>query len=198
MSRDRNKKKFGVWEFRFDAATVEQEIYVTTSGALQLSTTLSDGSVLTGTDVTQFRMDIHKCLQALHELVWSKKIVVAVKGTVPDPFGRDSRIHASLDLVWGIRYVAKGPKIDLWREHEDDKQSAPYHHIGAGGMGDDCVRVLPWSQHTEDFLTATTAAMKAMGERVEAFFSAADLENRIAAAPVTLLLEPAKPDPALS
>lgn len=189
MARHNNKKKFGVWEFRFDAARVEQEIYVTTSGALELSTTLSDGSVLTGTDVTQFRRDIHARLRALHELVWVKKIVVAVKGTKPDVLGRSDREHASLDLVWGIRYMAKGPKIDLWRERPDDKRSASWHHIGTGGMDDDCVRVLPWSQRTEDFLIAVTAAMKAMGERVEAFFADADLENRIAAAPTPALLE---------
>lgn len=162
----KNTKKFADWDFTVDDKKLTQQIRVATSGTLELSTTLSDGSVLTGTDVTQFRRDIHARLRALHELVWVKKIVVAVKGTKPDVLGRSNRERASLDLVWGIRYMAKGPKIDLWRERPDDKRSESWHHIDTGCTGDDCVRVLPWSQRTEDFLCSANKVCHTCGREL--------------------------------
>lgn len=184
----KSTKKYAVWEFFLDDGKVSQEIRVSTAGKIELSTTFSDGTTLTGTHATQFRTDVAAKLKELHELTWKKVIVVAVKGKEVSPFRGDTTVRGSLDVIWAVRYVAQGPHTALWRVNMDDKRSEPYHHIGTGGFSDDKIRILPWSQHTEDFLTAMVASMDAIGERIEAFFTAEDLEHQIQSASTQKLL----------
>lgn len=152
-------------------------------------TEFSDGTVMTGTDIKKFRAAIADKLSELHQMTWRKVIVVTVKGKYRSQFtDDDDQFHGILDIIWAIRYVAKGQRDTLWKNSLDDKYTQRHHNVGSCGVAGDKVRILPWTQQLEDFLVATVAAMDAMGARVEAFFTAEDLEHRIQAASAQKLL----------
>lgn len=183
--------KFDVLNIRVEGGVEKQEIRVSTTGPLQLTAKLRDGTELTGTNVEEFKQDVVNRIVGISKLAWEKVLVVVV---CSDTTWRNQG-KVSLNLAWAVRYRAQVPGREyVWRmDDKPDSRIDHYHCVYAGGGGDSYT-VVPWSEEGEAFLAAASDSIIAFGKKIEDFFAGSEqLGQRIAEYKGGLLLTEAKP-----
>jgi hypothetical protein len=177
--------KFDVLNVRIEGGVEKQEIRVSTTGPLQLTATLRDGTVLKGTNV------VVNHIVGISKLTWDKMLVVVV---CSDTTWRNQG-KVSLNLAWAVRYRAQAPGGSyVWRMDSKDEGRIDHHHcVYASGSGDNFT-IVPWSEEGEAFLTAASDSIVAFGKKIENFFAGSEqLSRRIAEYNGGLLLPESKP-----
>lgn len=161
--------KHDTWVFRTKTGKYEVEIRLAVEGNVHFIAEMPGGGKITGTDLNQLRWDVEDAFLGLETAEWEKIIEISV-----DKEYRHQEDAASVGFSWRVYWQTEQSDGRRFVKYAED---GPIDHPYTRSEHE---RVIPYTEDAEAFLNAAAESIRALRRKLESFFWADDLEQKIA------------------